>query len=88
MLYASANLDERHYADPDRFDIHRNPRDHIGWGHGVHMCVGMHLAKLEMQAILQALVIRVARIELGSPVRLINNAAQGFAKLPVAFSSG
>ena len=87
LLYASANRDERHYPDPDRFDIHRNPRDHIGWGHGVHMCVGMHLAKLEMEAILLALVNRVARMEMGTPVRLVNNAAQGFAQLPLKFFS-
>jgi cytochrome P450 len=85
LLNASANLDERHYAEPDRFDIHRNPRDHLGWGHGVHMCVGMHLARLEMEAVLRALVNHVGRMELGTPVRLINNAAQGYAQLPVTF---
>lgn len=85
LLNASANLDERHYLEPERFDIHRNPRDHLGWGHGVHMCVGMHLAKLEMEAVLHALVSRVGRLELGTPVRMINNAAQGFAQLPMTF---
>lgn len=86
LLYASANLDERHYADPTRFDIERNPRDHLGWGHGVHICVGMHLAKLEMEAILRALVAQVSRLEIaGAPERLVNNAAQGFARLPLRF---
>jgi cytochrome P450 len=83
LLYASANRDERHYPEPDRFDIHRNPRDHVGWGHGVHMCIGMHLAKLKMEAVLHALCTRVGRIELGTPLRLINNAAQVFARLPM-----
>ena len=86
LLYASANLDERHYADPTRFDIERNPRDHLGWGHGVHICVGMHLAKLEMEAILRALVAQVSRLEIAyAPERLVNNAAQGFARLPLRF---
>jgi len=85
LLYASANVDERHYPDPDRFDIHRNPRDHVGWGQGIHMCIGMHLAKLEMEAVLQAICNHVGRMELGTPVRLINNAAQGYARLPITF---
>jgi cytochrome P450 len=87
LLYASGNRDERHYADPDRFDIDRNPRDHLGWGHGVHLCTGMHLARLEMEAILVALINRVARIDVGDPVRIINNSAQGFATLPFTLHS-
>jgi cytochrome P450 len=82
LLYASGNRDERHYADPDRFDIERNPRDHLGWGHGVHLCTGMHLARLEMEAILTTLINRVNRMDAGDPVRIINNSAQGFATLP------
>ena len=85
LLNASANVDERHYPEPDRFDIRRNPRDHVGWGQGIHMCIGMHLAKLEMEAMLHAVCRRVGRIEPGIPVRLINNAAQGFARLPMTF---
>jgi cytochrome P450 len=87
LLYASGNRDERHYADPDRFDIDRNPRDHLGWGHGVHLCTGMHLARLEMEAVLTALINRVARIDVGDPVRIINNSAQGFATLPFTLHS-
>jgi len=83
LLFASANRDERHYPQPDHFDIERNPRDHLGWGHGVHMCAGMHLARLEMEALLRALLARVQTIEVGTPTRLINNAAHGYAKLPM-----
>jgi cytochrome P450 len=83
LLYASGNRDERHFADPDRFDIERNPRDHLGWGLGVHMCTGIHLARLEMEAVLTALVSQVRRMEAGDPVRIINNSAQGYAALPL-----
>jgi cytochrome P450 len=83
LLNASANRDERHYPDPDRFDIGRNPRDHLGWGHGVHSCLGIHLARLELEIVLEALAARVERIGAGSPTRLINNAAQGYATLPL-----
>jgi len=85
LLYASANRDERKYPDPDRFDVHRKPADHVGWGHGTHHCLGVHLAKLEMQAVLTALVNRVERLEpAGDPVRKINNGLHVFDHLPLA----
>ena len=85
VLFASANRDERHYQDPDVFDVHRNPRDHVGWGHGAHSCVGMHLARLEMEVLLRALVEQVARIETDSPTQIRNNVLQGFKTLPARF---
>ena len=83
LLYASGNRDERHFVDPDRFDIERNPRDHLGWGHGVHLCSGMHLARLEMDAILTALIGKVSAMDVGQPTRIVNNSAQGFEQLPL-----
>ncbi len=83
LLYASANRDERHYPDPDRFNIERNPRDHLGWGHGVHLCLGMHLARMELEIFLETLIARVQRVEAGEPTRLVNNSAQGYATLPL-----
>jgi cytochrome P450 len=83
LLYAAANLDERHYPNPDLFDVERNPRDQLGWGHGVHLCTGKHLARLEMEAVLGALLRNVARIEVDMPTRIVNNSAQGYATLPV-----
>jgi cytochrome P450 len=82
ILFASANRDPDKYPDPDRFDVTRNPRDHVGWGHGQHTCVGMHLARLEMEVLLAALVQRVARIETDRPTPAWNNVLQGFARLP------
>ncbi len=85
ILFASANRDERHYPDPDRFDVHRNPRDHLAWGHGPHVCVGMHLARLEMEVLLAALVRHVGAIETGRPSSVYNNLLQGFQRLPARF---
>jgi len=85
VLYASANRDERHYANPDLFDIRRNPRDQVGWGHGAHTCVGMHLARLEMEILLTSLIARVERIEVDIPTPAWNNVLQGFQKLPARF---
>jgi cytochrome P450 len=83
VIYASANGDERHYERPDEFDVRRNPRDHVGWGHGVHSCAGMHLARMELEALLKALVEEVDGIECHKPAPLFNNILQGFRSLPV-----
>lgn len=82
ILFASANRDERRYEAPDAFDVRRNPRDHLGWGHGPHTCVGMHLARLELETLLSALVAQVSRIEVDRPTLARNNVLQGFSRLP------
>ena len=87
LLYGAANRDERHYPDPDRFDVTRNPTDQLGWGTGPHMCGGMHLAKLEMEVLLEAMIERVARIEVGAPVIGTNRGLYGFDSLPIRLHS-
>ncbi len=54
----SANHDETRWDDPDRFDIFRTPQPHIAFGHGVHMCLGMHLARMEMTTAVNRLLDR------------------------------
>lgn len=83
ILYGAANRDERHYPEPDRFDVTRNPTDQLGWGTGPHLCGGMSLAKLEMEVLLEALIERVARIEVGTPIVGINRGLYGFDSLPM-----
>ena len=84
MLFGSANMDERRYPDPTRFDLDRPPGGNLGWGNGPHTCIGIHLAKLEMQALLRALVAHVETIEtVEDPPRIRNNTLQGIAALPV-----
>ncbi len=83
IMYQCANRDERHYPDADRFDISRKPMDQLGWGTGPHMCAGMHLAKLEMEALLHALVRHVRRIEIGEPVISLNRSLYTLEKLPI-----
>jgi len=85
MLFASANRDERVFERPDAFDITRNPRHHLGFGKGIHMCMGMHLAELEMVALLRAMIPRVQEIRVGTPVVALNNTIYGFKELPVRF---
>jgi cytochrome P450 len=85
VLFGSANRDERRYADPDRFDVTRDARDHLGFGHGVHRCAGGHLAQLELEALLRALAARVRRIEVGAPEPLMSNVLRGWRSFPASF---
>jgi 4-methoxybenzoate monooxygenase (O-demethylating) len=84
LVIAAANRDPRRWDDPERFDICRTASGHLGFGRGIHACVGRMLARLEGQALLDAMVRRVETIELaGEPQRKLNNALRGFAKLPI-----
>lgn len=83
VMFAAANRDERHYPDPDRFDVRRNPQDHLGFGFGVHHCVGQSLARAQIQAVLRALSARVRRIEAGEGVWHLNNTMRTLKSLPV-----
>jgi ferredoxin-NADP reductase len=85
VMFASANYDERKYPQPERFDVLRGAKDHLGFGSGIHMCVGMHLAKLEIAALLKAMIRRVDRIEVGAPTLVMNNTIRAFATLPTRF---
>ena len=87
-IYASANRDERKFPKPDSFDVTRaNAKEHLGFGHGIHLCVGMHLAKMEMESLLAEMLERVDRIEVGEPTVVLNNSIHAFEKLPVIFHS-
>lgn len=86
LLYASANYDDGHYDNPTEFVVNRNPRDHVGWGHGVHTCAGMHLARLEMESLLKAMVKHVERIEVSAPERIMNNVLQGYESFRARFA--
>lgn len=84
VMYGSANRDERRFSDPDRFDVRREGGGHLSFGRGIHLCVGMHLARIEARALLAALADRVARFELvGAPRWLLNQTLHGPAGVPV-----
>lgn len=85
VLFASGNRDERRFADPDRFDLGRDARDHLGFGHGVHRCAGSHVAQLEMQSLLRAMTARVRTIEVGEPTVFLNNVLYGYRSFRAAF---
>ena len=58
-LSASANRDERAFPDPDRFDVTRNPKDQLAFGHGIHFCLGAALARLEARVAFEELLPRI-----------------------------
>ncbi|CAM5566266.1 hypothetical protein STENM327S_00255 [Streptomyces tendae] len=69
---------------PDRFDLTRDPSGHVGFGMGIHQCVGRHVARPEAESLLAALARRVGHLELaGEPRRHLNNTPRSWASLPV-----
>lgn len=84
MFLGAANRDSRHWEHPDSFDLGRDPSGHVGFGMGLHQCVGQHVARLEAEALLTALARRVSGIELaGRPRRRHNNTLRGWETLPI-----
>lgn len=82
--YGAANRDERHYHDPDTFDVTRNPKDTLAFGFGVHLCTGRTLSDFQMHALFRELAQRVERFELvGPPVRHVNNLIRSLDTLPI-----
>jgi hypothetical protein len=81
---AAANRDPRRWQDPARFDISRKVAGHVGFGAGIHGCVGQMIARMEMEVLLGAMLERVAAIELdGKPERLIHNTLRAVTRLPI-----
>jgi cytochrome P450 len=64
VFYPSANRDEAVFPDPYRLDVSRHPNRHMAFGHGVHFCLGAHLARSELRASLRALLPLLPRLEL------------------------
>lgn len=87
MCYPSGNRDTAVFSDPDRFDIMRSPNPHIAFGFGPHMCLGQHLAKLEMRVLFQELLPHLKSVELaGDPKLVETNFVGGYKSLPIRFT--
>jgi unspecific monooxygenase len=72
------------FAEPDRFDVRRDPNPHLGFGAGIHFCVGAPLARVELQASLRTLLARFPRLALGAaPPRRPEFVIRGVRSLPV-----
>lgn len=85
-MYGSANRDERRWEGPEKFDVTRKlTGEHLAFGRGPHLCVGAHLARLEIRSIFEELVKRVERFELGDTECCLNNTLRGFDVCEVIF---
>ena len=85
MLLGAAHRDPRVFDDPDTFDVFRRPRRHLGFGDGVHRCVGAPLARLEGRVALEVIFERVPHFRLAGEVeRLHISTERGLARLPLA----
>lgn len=86
LFYASGNRDESVFADPDSFRIDRSPNPHTAFGNGVHLCLGLHLARLEIRSLFAELLPRLDGIDLaGEPRNSVSNFVSGLKTLPIAY---
>jgi cytochrome P450 len=84
MVYPSGNRDEEAFSEPNAFRIDRQPNKHLAFGFGVHMCLGMILARLELQILFRELLARVDHFELnGTPAWVETTFVGGLKRLPV-----
>ncbi len=88
FLYASANRDEREFDAPDIFDLRRRPPRTLGFGHGTHSCLGLHIAKAEGRIALEELLARAPEygLDLARAERHRTEFVQGYATLPIQLS--
>lgn len=86
VLNGAANRDERRYPEPGSFDVRRGAPDHLAFGHGAHLCAGLHLARLEMRVLLDAMRRHVGEIDITSRTVSDNNILRGWASLATRFT--
>lgn len=87
-ILGSANRDAEQFSQPDTFDIHRTPNRHLGFGHGIHFCIGAPLARLEAKIALEALLTRFTDIKRRTEFPLqpvASSFVYGVKSLPVTF---
>jgi len=85
MILAAANRDHRRYADPDRFDIHREGTQHLTFGYGLHYCLGANLARLEGRVALDELLTRFPEwdVDHGGMKLAPTSTVRGWERLPI-----
>jgi cytochrome P450 len=87
MFYRSGNQDESVFADPLRLDVTRDPNKHVAFGGGgPHFCLGSHLARTQLRALIGEILHRLPDLEAGEPEYLAGNFINGIKRLPVTFT--
>ena len=86
LSYVSANRDEEVFSDPFTFDPARSPNRHIGFGYGAHICLGQHLARLEMKSLWEELIPRLESVEMAGPGKTTESEfVSGPKSVPIRF---
>jgi cytochrome P450 len=86
LCYASGNRDESVFEDPDAFRVDRKPNRHLAFGYGAHLCLGQHLAKMEMRILWEEMIPRLKSVELaGEPAMSEAVFVNGPKRLPIRF---
>ncbi|MFW6093837.1 MAG: cytochrome P450 [Pseudomonadota bacterium] len=87
--FGAANRDPRQFADPDTLDIRRSPNPHIAFGTGAHVCLGQHIARVEIDCMLAEVLDRLHDLELTEPPEwLASNFISGIRRMPLRFTPG
>lgn len=87
LLIGAANHDERVFAEPERFDVGRDPNRHLSFGGGVHLCLGANLGRLEAAVLLERLLARTRTLELsGEAVRRPMQVFRTYERVPAALT--
>jgi cytochrome P450 len=86
----AANRDPARFSEPDRFDLFRPPQEHLGFGHGIHFCLGAPLARMEVEIAVNTLLAACPDLALAAaPSELVwrrSRAFRGLQRLPVTFT--
>jgi len=86
LCYPSGNRDEAVFTDPFRYDVERSPNKHVAFGYGAHVCLGQHLARMEMRILWEELLPRLESVELdGQPANTTANFVSGPKTVPIRF---
>ena len=86
LVYPSGNRDEEVFDDPFKFKVDRSPNKHLAFGYGAHLCLGKHLAKMEMEILYKELFKRIEKIELnGEPSWVKASFVSGLKSLPIKY---
>ncbi|MBR7621393.1 cytochrome P450 [Phenylobacterium sp. 20VBR1] len=86
LCYASGNRDEAVFTDPNAFRVDRSPNKHLAFGYGAHLCLGQHLAKMEMRILWEEMIPRLKSLELaGVPAQSQAVFVNGPKRLPIRF---
>ena len=85
IMIGAANRDERRFENPDHFDLHRDTAGHLGFGYGIHFCLGASLARLEARVVLETLVPLLLDRELrsGGAIRTDSFFTRGYSRIEV-----